>query len=155
MPTKFVKFSVLQTIFAKNMTIRLKKFSLPSDGKKHRRRKGQMSDSEIMTILICFHFNTYRNFKHYYLCYVKGYLKDYFPNAVSYNRFVELESRVAVQMALFWSCSALTNVQASALSIVPASRSVTTSASRGTRYSRDTQRLARARWAGSMGSSCT
>ncbi len=60
-----------------------------------------MSDSEIMTILICFHFNTYRNFKHYYLCYVKGYLKDYFPNAVSYNRFVELESRVAVQMALF------------------------------------------------------
>jgi hypothetical protein len=60
-----------------------------------------MSDSEIMTILICFHFNTYRNFKHYYLSYVKVYLKDYFPYAVSYNRFVELESRVAVQMALF------------------------------------------------------
>ncbi len=35
------------------------------------------------------------------LCYVKGYLKSYFPKAVSYNRFVELESRVAVQMALF------------------------------------------------------
>ena len=87
--------------FCKEYDVNIVKNSLRADGKKHRRRKGQMSDSEIMTILICFHFNTYRNFKHYYLCYVKGYLKDSFPKAVSYNRFVELESRVAVQMALF------------------------------------------------------
>ena len=87
--------------FCQEFDHQIENLSLPLDGKKHRRRKGQMSDSEIMTILICFHFNTYRNFKHYYLCYVKGYLKEYFPNAVSYNRFVELESRVAVQMALF------------------------------------------------------
>lgn len=87
--------------FCKEYDVNIEKKSLRADGKKHRRRKGQMSDSEIMTILICFHFNTYRNFKHYYLCYVKGYLKDSFPKAVSYNRFVELESRVAVQMALF------------------------------------------------------
>jgi hypothetical protein len=87
--------------FCKEFDSEIEKMSFPCDGKKHRRRKGQMSDSEIMTILICFHFNTYRNFKHYYLCYVKGYLKGYFPKAVSYNRFVELESRVAVQMALF------------------------------------------------------
>lgn len=60
-----------------------------------------MSDSEIMTNLICFHFNTYHNFKHYYLCYVKGYLKNYFLKAVFYNLFVELKSRVAVQMAMF------------------------------------------------------
>ena len=38
-----------------------------SDGRKHRNRKWTMSRSEIMTILICFHFNTFRNFKHYYL----------------------------------------------------------------------------------------
>ena len=63
--------------------IKLDTLSLKSDGKQHRRRKCQMSDSEIMTILICFHFNTYRNFKHYYLCYVRGYLKDYFPKSVS------------------------------------------------------------------------
>lgn len=25
-----------------------------------------MSDAETITILICFHFNSYRNFKHYY-----------------------------------------------------------------------------------------
>ena len=34
------------------------------DGRKHRNRKCTMSRSEIMTILICFHFNTFRNFKH-------------------------------------------------------------------------------------------
>ena len=38
-----------------------------SDGRKHRNRKWTMSRSEIMTILIYFHFNTFRNFKHYYL----------------------------------------------------------------------------------------
>ena len=71
------------------------------DGHKHRNRKWTMSRSEIMTILICFHFNTFRNFKHYYLFYVKAHLHDLFPKQLSYNRFVELESRVAVEMMLF------------------------------------------------------
>ena len=71
------------------------------DGRKHRNRKCTMSRSEIMTILICFHFNTFRNFKHYYLFYVKVHLHDLFPKQLSYNRFVELESRVAVEMMLF------------------------------------------------------
>ena len=47
-----------------------------------------------MTILIMFHFGTLDNFKHYYLHYIKLHLKSDFPDAVSYNRFVELESRV-------------------------------------------------------------
>ena len=33
------------------------------DGRKHRNRKSTMSRSEIMTILIYFHFNTFRNFQ--------------------------------------------------------------------------------------------
>ena len=36
----------------------------------------------------------FRNFKHYYLLFIKGTMKAYCPKAVSYNRFVELESRV-------------------------------------------------------------
>ena len=40
---------------------------LLSQGLKTRRRDRQMSLSEIMTILIAFHQNHYRNFKHYYL----------------------------------------------------------------------------------------
>ena len=34
---------------------------------KHRKRKGRMSDAEMITILILFHSNTFRNFKHFYL----------------------------------------------------------------------------------------
>ena len=55
-----------------------------------RNRAWRMSRSEIMTTLICFHFGSFRNFKHYYLFYVKEHLADLFPEQLSYNRFVEL-----------------------------------------------------------------
>ncbi len=71
------------------------------DGRKHRKRKCGMSRSEIMAILIFFHFNTFRNFKHYYLFYVQKHMRDLFPKQLSYNRFIELESRVAIEMMLF------------------------------------------------------
>ncbi len=47
-----------------------------------------------MTILIVFHFGTFANFKHCYLHYIRVHLHREFPDAVSYNRFVELESRL-------------------------------------------------------------
>lgn len=67
---------------------------LSSEGKVRQRRAASMSDSEIMTILIMFHFGTFDNFKHYYLHFIKLHLKSDCPDAVSYNRFVELESIV-------------------------------------------------------------
>ena len=42
--------------------------------KRMRNRKGQMSKSEIMTILLCYHFGSFRNFKHYYLFFIKEHL---------------------------------------------------------------------------------
>ena len=50
--------------------------------KRMRNRKGQMSKSEIMTILLCYHFGSFRNFKHYYLFFIKEHLASYFPKAV-------------------------------------------------------------------------
>ena len=63
------------------------KLLLGENGIKRRRRKASLSDSEILTILLFFHFGSFRNFKHYYLFFIKGTLKSYFPQAVSYNRF--------------------------------------------------------------------
>ncbi len=40
--------------------------------------KGQMSKSEIMTILLCYHFGSFRNFKHYYLFFIEEHLASYF-----------------------------------------------------------------------------
>ena len=75
---------------------------LPADdGKKHRNRACEMSDSEIMTILQLFHFGTFKNFKHYYLHYIGEHLKKEFPKQLSYNRFVAIEHRVFVPMMFF------------------------------------------------------
>lgn len=74
---------------------------LSSCGKARRRRAASMSDSEIMTILMLFHFGTFDNFKHYYLHFIRIHLKNDFPDAVSYNRFVELESRGFFKMMFF------------------------------------------------------
>ena len=59
--------------FCKEFEVEMAKNSLPSSpSASKRRRKRIMSDAEVITILICFHFNTYRNFKHYYLSCVCG-----------------------------------------------------------------------------------
>ena len=69
--------------------------------KRMRNRKGQMSKSEIMTILLCYHFGSFRNFKHYYPFFIKEHLASYFPKAVSYTRFVELMPRVFFELTAF------------------------------------------------------
>jgi hypothetical protein len=61
-----------------------------ADGSKKRLRNGQLSLSEIMTIIIHFHQSRYRNFKSYYLDHVCKHLRGEFPNLVSYERFVIL-----------------------------------------------------------------
>ena len=66
-----------------------------------RNRKGQMSKSEIMTILLCYHFVSFRNFKHYYPFFIKEHLASYFPKAVSYTRFVELMPREFFELKAF------------------------------------------------------
>ena len=83
-----------------------RKSLLSPNGKPRRYRKASLSESEIMTILIAFQFGSFRNFKHYYLFYIRQHLRSYFPDAVSYNRFVELESRVFFQMMFFLNLSA-------------------------------------------------
>ena len=60
-----------------------------------------MSDAEVITILICFHFNSYRNFKHYYLGCVRIHWKHLFPQTFSYNRFVEVMPRCFVALTMF------------------------------------------------------
>jgi hypothetical protein len=64
------------------------------DGKKHRNRWHEMSDSEIMTILILYHFGSFANFKHFYLHYIRIHPKKDFPKSLSYNRFVAIEHKV-------------------------------------------------------------
>lgn len=65
------------------------------------KRKPKMSTSEVITLMVLFHYGSFRNMKHFYLHYVSMHLGGLFPNLVSYNRFVELMQQSAVPMVLF------------------------------------------------------
>ena len=54
-----------------------------------RRRDKSLCLSEIMTIVIAFHQNHYRDFKYFYLNHVKQYWNSAFPRLPSYQRFIE------------------------------------------------------------------
>ncbi len=65
------------------------------------KRKPTMSSSEVISIMILFQLSACRNFKSFYLLYVKRHLRDDFPRTVSYNRFVELQKQVVLPLAVF------------------------------------------------------
>lgn len=73
------------------------------------RRKPKMSQSEVITIMILFHFGSFKNMKHFYEYFVKQHLKSEFPQTVSYNRFVELMQSVILPMTIFLKTCCLGN----------------------------------------------
>jgi len=71
------------------------------NGKKSRNRQFTMSDSEVITIMICFHISGYRHLKGFYISHIQKHCQSDFPQTVSYNRFVELQQKALVPMTLF------------------------------------------------------
>lgn len=87
--------------FCKEFNQTVEKHSINQNSiKKRRNRTFKLSDSEIITILIYFHSSNARNLKHFYISHVCRHMKNYFPQTVSYNRFVELQKKSAVLMAI-------------------------------------------------------
>lgn len=66
-----------------------------------RHRKSQLTQSEVMTIVIAFHQKHFRNFKHFYCDFIQKYYTDKFPNLVSYQRFVELMKEVLIPLTAY------------------------------------------------------
>ena len=99
------------------------KISSNDGGRHHRKRPCRMSKSEIMPILVYFHFGTFSNFKHYYLFFIRQHIADCFPDALSYNRFVELMPRVFIKMLIFMRlcsfgrCSGITFVDSTMIPV--------------------------------------
>jgi hypothetical protein len=95
---------------------------LLADGSKKRCRAGQLSMSEIMTILIYFHQSNYRTFKAYYTEHVCAHLQTEFPNLVTYERFVILMPSAfgplsAYLKSLYGHCSGISFVDSTTLSV--------------------------------------
>jgi hypothetical protein len=73
-----------------------KKKLLPS--LKQRQKNCQISLSEQLTIMIMYHTSYAKNFKYFYKSYIEYLHKDDFPEALSYNRFVELMPRLFMSL---------------------------------------------------------
>lgn len=57
----------------------------------------QLCLSEILTILVYFHFSGFKTFKHYYKFLESHHLKE-FPNLISYTRFVEIKHNYTFEL---------------------------------------------------------
>jgi hypothetical protein len=95
---------------------------LLAEGQMKRVRQPELSESEVMTIVIHFHQSQYRNFKAYYTEHVQVRLRSEFPKLVSYTRFVELMGRVLIPLsaylrACFGSCTGISFVDSTALAV--------------------------------------
>jgi hypothetical protein len=127
--------------------------SLITDGKAHRRRAGELSASEIMTILIHFHQSHYRTFKAYYTEHVQKHLRAEFPRLVGYARFVQRMPRVAALLCgylthLFGQCTGISFIDLTFWRCkIIAGLSAQSSFWVGNPW--------RGRWAGVLASSCT
>lgn len=82
--------------FAKLYEQNEKKRLLPSN--RQRYRETSMSLGELLTIMVIFHTSYAKNFKYFYKSYIEHFYSQDFPNAVSYNRFVELISRLFIPL---------------------------------------------------------
>ena len=70
-------------------------------GDRQRIKRCRLGLSEVMTIIIHFHQSAFRHFKAYYLNYVHKHLRDYFPNLLSYNRFVEKMAQAIIPLCVY------------------------------------------------------
>ncbi len=71
-------------------------------GERKRNRKGRMSESEIMIIIIAFHMSHQRDFKNFYLGIIHRYHKREFPALLSYTRFLDVMPSVLIPLSSFF-----------------------------------------------------
>ena len=86
--------------FVKNFLPEWRKQLIATHTKK-RNRLAQLSESEVITLLILFHQSNYKTMKHFYVHYACHHLSKEFPRLVSYSRFVRLQQSVLVILAAY------------------------------------------------------
>src|SRR4030095_7944903 len=88
-----------------------------------RNKPSGLSNSEVITLLICFQLSDYRTLKHFYKDYVCVHLKKEFPTLVSYGRFIELQRMAALPLIMFvmtnciGTCSGISFIDSTKLAV--------------------------------------
>ena len=86
--------------FCKDYLGNQSKYLLPNPDR-IRHREMQMSLSEIGTIIVLFQMSHYRTFKDFYCSCVLQDMKHYFPDALSYTRFVACKSASLMMLTAY------------------------------------------------------
>lgn len=73
------------------------------------RFEGRMEVSEILSIIVFYHYSGYKCFQYYYEQQVQTELTSHFPNQVSYKRFLQLISKSTVHLFTFSKWMTLTS----------------------------------------------
>lgn len=94
---KIIEIFYLADEFCQEFDKTVSKRSLGNEPKK----KPKMTQNEVITIMVVFHYGSFKNMKHFYLNYVVIHLKGYFNKTVSYNRFTELMQAAILPMVVF------------------------------------------------------
>jgi len=116
---KIIEIFYLADEFCQEFDKTVSNHSLGNEPKK----KPKMSQSEVITIMVLFHYGAFKNLKHFYLSYVQTHLLGYFPKTVSYNRFTELLQGAILPMALFLKtccmghCTGISYIDSTSISV--------------------------------------
>jgi len=62
-----------------------------------------MTMSEIMTLVIAFHSSNHRDFKNYYVGFVARFYKGYFPELLSYTRFLAVMPKALTSLCAYFT----------------------------------------------------
>ena len=108
--------------FYKKFELYIKEHSLSCNEKLSTKMCSRLTEAEVITICTVFHLSGYRTFKHYYNELISDRYKKFFPDLVSYNRFVELMSYVALPIAFFvytrsGKCSGISFIDSTTLDV--------------------------------------
>ncbi|MBD1363797.1 hypothetical protein IDJ77_08235 [Mucilaginibacter sp. ZT4R22] len=88
---KIIEIFVNVDDFCKEIAPELEKQFIQEYSLGKRNRKAGLCNSEIITLMIAFHYSQFTNLKSFYVHFAQPHLRDLFPGLVSYNRFVELQ----------------------------------------------------------------
>ena len=75
---KIIEIFYLADVFCQEFDKTVSNHSMGNEPKK----KPKMSQSEVVTIMVLFHYGAFKNLKHFYLSYVQAHLFCYFPKTV-------------------------------------------------------------------------
>lgn len=101
MNTQFTEKKLIATYIELDDLLKSFKEYRIKTGKPLKERNTQLSDAEVGTILVMYHFSGYKCFEYYYYNIILKEYKSWFPNAPCYESFLRY-TQMSLEMMVLW-----------------------------------------------------